>query len=132
MPSLVRPLPRQGSVSPPHSPLASLSSLEPLILTQLYSTFTRFDGARNDTFPVILHESVEKDKGKNLALRSFRFPPPVDATDAAVNPLHMNFNLKKVLVGKDYLRINHLLPLPFNLARGCTLLGNNVVPRLGF
>jgi hypothetical protein len=103
-------------MSPLHSPLASLSSLEPLVLMQSHSTFTRFDGARNDTFLVVLHESVEKDKGKKLALRSFRFLPPVDAKDAEVNPLHMNFNLKKVLVRKDYLRINHLLPLPFNLA----------------
>jgi len=40
------------------------------------------------------------------------------------------FDLKGVLVGNEYFKINHLLPLPFNLARGRTLLGKNVVPRL--
>jgi hypothetical protein len=41
----------------------------------------------------------------------------------------MIFNLKRVLVGKDYFKINHFLPLSFNLAWGCTLLGKNIVPR---
>ncbi len=42
----------------------------------------------------------------------------------------MIFNLKRVFVGKDYFRINHLMPLPFNLVQGPTLLGKNIVPRL--
>jgi len=47
-----------------------------------------------------------------------------------VNPLHMIFNLNGVLVGKEYFKINHLLFLAFNLARGPTLLlSKNVVPR---
>jgi hypothetical protein len=41
----------------------------------------------------------------------------------------MIFDLKRVLVGKDYFKINHFLPLSFNLAWGCTLLSKNVVPR---
>jgi hypothetical protein len=40
----------------------------------------------------------------------------------------MIFNLKGVLVGKEYFRINHLLPPPFNLARGLTLLSKKVIP----
>jgi len=53
----------------------------------------------------------------------------VDAEDVEVNPLHVIFDLKKVLVGKEYFRINHLLPLLFNLVRGPTLLSNSTVPR---
>jgi len=41
----------------------------------------------------------------------------------------MIFNLKGVFVGKEYFKINHLLPPPFNLARGPTLLGRNVVSK---
>jgi hypothetical protein len=40
------------------------------------------------------------------------------------------FDLKGVLVGKDYFKINHLLPPPFNLARARTLLNKNIVPML--
>jgi hypothetical protein len=47
-----------------------------------------------------------------------------------VNPLHMIFDLKGVLVGKDYFRISHLLPPSLNLARGRTLLSKNIVPML--
>jgi len=47
-----------------------------------------------------------------------------------VNPLHVIFNLKGVLVGKDYFIINHLLPLPFNLTQDQTLLGKSIVPKL--
>jgi hypothetical protein len=47
-----------------------------------------------------------------------------------MSPLHVIFNWKGVLVGKDYFKINHLLPPLFNLARGPTLLGKNVISRL--
>ncbi len=50
-----------------------------------------FDGAGDDTFPRILHESIEDDKGKEFVLKSFKFPPPIDTKDAKVNPLHMIF-----------------------------------------
>jgi hypothetical protein len=40
------------------------------------------------------------------------------------------FNLKGVLVGKDYFKINHLLPPMFNLTQIHTLLSKSVVPRL--
>ncbi len=40
----------------------------------------------------------------------------------------MIVNLKRVLVKKEYFKINHLLPLLFNLAWGRTFLGKNVVP----
>ncbi len=36
-----------------------------------------------------------------------------------MNPLHMIFDLKGVIVGKDYFKINHLLPLLFNLTQEC-------------
>jgi hypothetical protein len=54
----------------------------------------------------------------------------MDANDAEVNPLHVIFDLKGVLIGKEYFRINHLLPPMFNLARDPTLLGKNIVPKL--
>ncbi len=125
----VRPSPHQGFASPLHSPLVFLSSFEPLVSIQLHLTFARFDGARDDTLHIVLHEFVEEDKWKELALKSFRSPPPINTKDVKVNPLQMIFNLKRVLVGKDYFKINHFLPLSFNLAWGCTLLGKNIVPR---
>jgi hypothetical protein len=54
----------------------------------------------------------------------------MDVKDAKVSPLHMIFDLKGFLVGKEYFRINHLLPPLFNLAQGPTLLGKNIVPKL--
>ncbi len=54
----------------------------------------------------------------------------MDVEDAKVNPLHVIFNLKGALVGKEYFKINHLLHLPFNLVQGPILLGKNVVPKL--
>jgi hypothetical protein len=54
----------------------------------------------------------------------------MDANDAEVNPLHVIFDLKGVLIGKEYFRINHLLPPMFNLACDPTLLGKNIVPKL--
>ncbi len=47
-----------------------------------------------------------------------------------MSPLHVIFNLKGVLVGKDYFKINHLLPPMFNLTQIHTLLSKSVVPRL--
>ncbi len=47
-----------------------------------------------------------------------------------MNPLHMIFDWKGVLVGMEYFIINHLLPLPFILARGPTLVSKSVVSRL--
>jgi hypothetical protein len=88
-----------------------------------------FNGAIDDALFGVLHEFAKEDKGKKFVLKDFRSPPLVDAKDAKVNPLHMIFNLKRVFVGKEYFKSNHLLLLPFNLARGCILLGKNVVPR---
>ncbi len=47
-----------------------------------------------------------------------------------MSPLHVIFYLKRVIVAKGYFKINHLLPPPFNLTRGHTLLSKNVVLRL--
>jgi hypothetical protein len=76
----------------------------------------RFNGLKIDTFPRILHEIIEEDKGKKLAFGGFNFPLPVDVEDTKVNPLHMIFYLKGVLVGKNSFIINHFLLLLFNLA----------------
>jgi hypothetical protein len=65
----------------------------------------------------VFHEIVKEDKGPQLALGGFISPLPIDVEDVEVNPLHMIFNLKGVLVGKDYFEINHLLPPLFNLTR---------------
>jgi hypothetical protein len=47
-----------------------------------------------------------------------------------VSPLHVIFDLKRVLVGRDYFRINHFLPSLFNLAQGPILLGKNIISML--
>jgi hypothetical protein len=89
-----------------------------------------FDGVGVDKFTKVFHESLEENNEKKIALKSFRSLPPIDAEDTEVNLLHMIFDLKGVLVGREYFRINHLLPLLFNSTWGCNLLGKNVVPRL--
>jgi len=88
-----------------------------------------FDGARNDKLFKVLHEITEEDKGEKITLEGFK-SFLVYAKDTEVSPLHMIFDLKGFLVGNEYFKINHLLLLPFNLARGRTLLGKNIVPRL--
>ncbi len=80
--------------------------------------------------PSILHAIVEENKGKEFVFGGFKSSFLVDTKDVEVSPLHMIFNLKGVLVGKEYSRVNHFLPLPFNLAWGPTLVGKNVVPKL--
>jgi hypothetical protein len=40
-----------------------------------------------------------------------------------ISPLHVIFDLKWVLVGKEYFNFNDLLPLLFKLVWGHTLLG---------
>jgi len=87
-----------------------------LVSTRLHSTLTRFIGARDDTLPGVLREFVKENKGKKFVLRGLRFPPPIDTYDVKVSPLHVIFDLKGVLVRKEYFNINHLLPLSFNLA----------------
>ncbi len=89
-----------------------------------------FDGVGVDTFPRVFHKSTKQDKGKKLALGVFRSPLPINIENAKVNPLHVIFDLKWVLVAKDYFRINHLLPPPFNLIWGHTLLSKSIVPML--
>jgi hypothetical protein len=87
-----------------------------LFPTWLHSTLARFNGVKVDILLGVFHEFTREDKGKEFTLGVFRSSPPVDAEDTEVSPLHMIFDLKGVLVGKDYFRINHLLPMPFNLA----------------
>jgi hypothetical protein len=72
---------------------------------------------------------IKEDKGQKLAFKGFKYPPPIDTKNVEVSPLHVIFNLKGVLVGKDYFKINHLLPSSFNLVQGHTLLGKNVFPK---
>ncbi len=126
---LVQPSPRQGSMSPPHSSLVSLPSLQQLVPTQSHLTLMGFDGVEAETFFIVILESFEEDKGREFPFKIFK-SPFVDLEDAEVNPLHVIFNLKEVFVGKDYFRIHHLLPLPFNLTQDQTLLGKNIVPKL--
>jgi hypothetical protein len=90
----------------------------------------RFDGAKEDALLGVLHEIAKEDKGKELALGGFRSPPPMGAKDTEVSPLHVIFDSKGVLVGKEYFKINHLFPLPFNLVQGPTLLSKSIVPKL--
>jgi hypothetical protein len=70
-----------------------------------HSTFAEFNGAKDDTFPIVLHEIVKGDKGKKLALRGLRPLPPIDAKDVEVSPLHMIFDLKGSLLGRNILEL---------------------------
>jgi hypothetical protein len=73
-----------------------------------------FDGVKSDKISRVLLEIAKEDKGKEFTFggsKSFY----VDAKDMEISLLHMIFNLKGVLVGKEYFKSNHLLPLPFNL-----------------
>jgi hypothetical protein len=85
-----------------------------------------FDGARDEKLPRVLHETTKENKGLELALRGLKCPPPIDIEDMDVSPLHVIFDLKGVLVGKDYFKINHLLPSSFNLVRSRTLLSKTL------
>jgi hypothetical protein len=103
-----------------------------LVISFVVSEFTLlgFNGVENDAFPSVHHGTAKEDKGKELTLESFKSPPPVDAEDMKVSPLHVIFNLKGVIIGKEYFKIIHLLPPSFNLAQGPTLLNKSVVPKL--
>jgi hypothetical protein len=125
----VKPSPRQGSTSLPNSALMSLLALRPFVPLHLQSPFARFHGVGNLKIYWIFHEIIEEDKGPKFTFKGLKSPPPIDTKDTEVNPLHIIFNLEGVLIGKDYFEINHLLPPPFHLAWGRTLLGKSVVLR---
>jgi hypothetical protein len=103
--------------------------LKPSVSSRLQSLLVGFDGVKNDKLPRVFHEIIAEDKGKEFSLGGFK-SPPINVKRVEVNPLHVIFDLKGVFVGKEYFKINHLLPSSFNLARGHTLLGKKVVPRL--
>jgi len=46
-----------------------------------------------------------------------------------MSPLHVIFDSKGVLVGKEYFSINYLLPLPYNIGHLPTLLNKRVITR---
>ncbi len=75
-----------------------------------------FNGAGDEKLPKVLHEIAEEDKGPELTFKDFISLPAIDTKDVEVNPLYVIFDLKGVLVGIDYFRINHLLPSLFNIA----------------
>ncbi len=45
--------------------------------------------------------------------------------------MHVIFDLKGVLIGKEYFSINHLLFMPYSIGHFPTLLNKKVIPRLG-
>ncbi len=100
--------------------------------SRLHLLLAGFDGVKNDALPLVLHGIAKENKGKELALEGFKSSFLVDTEDAKVSPLHMIFDLEGVLIGKEYFKVNHLLPLMFNLAWGPTLVGKNIVPKLTF
>jgi hypothetical protein len=63
----------------------------------------------------------EEDKGSNdlqlIASKCFKSLYYNDARNPKVSPLHIIFDFKGVLVGKQYFTINNLLILPFNQCR---------------
>ncbi len=111
----MQPLSWQGLVSLLNSTPVFFPSFGPFVSLRPQSTLARFHGVGNEKLPQVFLEFAKEDKGLKLAFRGFKFLPPIDVEDVEVNPLHVIFNLKGVLVGKDYFRINHMLPPLFNL-----------------
>ncbi len=92
--------------------------------------FIRFDNAKDVKLPPILHEIGEEDiRGSKLPFKGFKSCLLVDARDFEVSFLHVIFDLKGVLVGKEYFSINHLLPLPYSVGCLPILLNKRVIPR---
>jgi hypothetical protein len=104
----------------------SFLSLKPIILSQPHSPLVGFNGAKDNTLPGVFQKTIKKDKGEEFTFGGFRSLPHIDAK---VSPLHVIFDLKGVFIGKEYFKINHLMPPPFNFAWDHTLLGKSVVPK---
>jgi len=51
--------------------------------------------------------------------------------DLEVNPLHIIFDLKGVLVGKESFSINNLLTLLYNIGHHPTILNKKAISKLG-
>jgi hypothetical protein len=87
-------------------PTSLSSSIFPILPTNgldvITFNLTRFHGVETNTRPRFFHESAKENKRTKLIFRVFTSPLLVDAEDMEVNPLHVIFDLKKVLVGKDY------------------------------
>jgi hypothetical protein len=45
-----------------------------------------FNRVEDNTFLGVLHETIKEIKRKELALKAFRSPPPVDTKDVEVSP----------------------------------------------
>jgi hypothetical protein len=60
-----------------------------------------FHRVGDEKFPQVFLEFAKEDKGPKLIFEGFKFSPFVAAKDMEMSPLHMIFNLKGVLVGKD-------------------------------
>jgi hypothetical protein len=58
---------------------------------------------------LVLHATTKENKGKELAFEGFKSSFLVDTKDAKVGPLHMIFNLKGVIVEKEYSKVNHFM-----------------------
>jgi len=69
----------------------SFPTFEPSVLSWLQLPFARFDGAKDDKLPKLLHETTKKDKGKEFAFKGFKSPFLIDAKDMKVNPLFVIF-----------------------------------------
>jgi hypothetical protein len=96
-------------------------------------SFIGLDDARDVKLLAIVHEIGEQDtRGSKLPFRGFKSPPPIDVKDFEMSLLHVIFYLKRVLLGKEYFPINHLLLMPYSIGRFRTLLNKKVIPRLGF
>jgi hypothetical protein len=48
-----------------------------------------FNGVETNTFPKVLHEFFEQNKGKKLTFGVFISSPPIDVEDVEVSPLHV-------------------------------------------
>ncbi len=86
MPSPVRLPPHQGFVSPLHSAPRFLLSFEPYVPSWSHSPLVGFNRVEDNTFLGVLHETIKEIKRKELALKAFRSPPPVDTKDVEVSP----------------------------------------------
>jgi len=83
-------------------PPPSFQSFKRLVLSHPHSPLAKFDGPEDDGVRGVFHETTEENKGKEFALGGFTSPPPMGVEDVEVSLLHMIFDLKGVLVGKEY------------------------------
>jgi hypothetical protein len=110
------------SISSKHSTICAI-----LVEVTSYGTWRGID----EKIPPVLHEIGKEDSGLEFALKGLRSLLFINAWDFEGSFLHVIFDLKGVIVGKEYISINHLLFMPYNIDHFPTLLNKRVITRWG-